>query len=98
MITIESLKNYVGTIPEKEFMELATKIYMITDFICNDYPKYKEWYFTKQLPETINGSERNILFIRHPENSNKIISMACLKKDEDEKKYALYMFQTNVEV
>ena len=86
MINIKSLKNYVGIIPEKEFMELATKIYMITDFICNDYPKYKEWYFTKQLPATISGKKRNILFFRNPENNNEIISMACLKKDEDEKK------------
>jgi hypothetical protein len=37
MINIESLKNYIGIIPEKEFMELATKIYMITNFICDDY-------------------------------------------------------------
>lgn len=86
MINIESLKKYVGIIPEEEFMELATKIYMITDFICDDYPKHKEWYFTKQLPATINGDERNILFVRNPENVNEIISMACLKRDEEEQK------------
>lgn len=86
MINIESLKKYVGIIPEEEFIELATKIYMITDFICDDYPKYKEWYFTKQLPATINGNERNILFVRNPENDNEIISMACLKRDEEEQK------------
>lgn len=86
MINIESLKKYVGIIPEEEFMELGTKIYMITDFICDDYPKHKEWYFTKQLPATINGDERNILFVRNPENVNEIISMACLKRDEEEQK------------
>ena len=86
MITIESLKKYVGIISEEDFMELATKIYMITDFICDDYPKHKEWYFTKQLPETINGDERNILFVRNPLNDSEIIAMACLKKDEEEKK------------
>ena len=59
---------------------------MITDFICEDYPKHKEWYFTKQLPETINSDERNILFIKNPNNEKEIISMACLKKDEEEKK------------
>lgn len=59
MKNIESLKNYVGNVTEEEFMILATKIYMITDFICDDYPKHKEWYFTKQLPATINGDERN---------------------------------------
>ena len=86
MINIESLKKYVGIIPEEEFMELATKIYMITDFICDDYPKHKEWYFTKQLPATISSDERNILFVRNPENDNEIISIACLKRDEEEQK------------
>ncbi len=86
MINIESLKNYVGIITEEEFMELATKIYMITNFICDDYPKHKEWFFTKQLPATINGDERNILFVRNPKNYNEIISMSCLKKDDEEQK------------
>lgn len=86
MINIESIKNYIGTITEDEFIELASKIYMITDFICDDYPKRKEWYFTKQLPATINGDERNILFVRNPDNYNEIISMSCLKRDEEEQK------------
>lgn len=86
MKNIESLKNYVGNVTEEEFMILATKIYMITDFICEDYPKYKEWYFTKQLPATINGDERNILFVRNPEDYNEIVSVTCLKKDEEEQK------------
>lgn len=84
MIKIESLKDYLY-LNNEEFINLATKIYMITDFICEDYPKHKEWYFTKQLP-AITGDERNILFVRNPENQNEIISMACLKKDEEEKK------------
>ena len=86
MINIESLNNYVGIISEEETMKLATKIYMITDFICEDYPKYREWYFNKQLPSTINTNERNILFVRNPENDNEIISMACLKRNNEERK------------
>ena len=83
MIKIESLKDYLGTITNEEFINLATKIYMITDFICEDYPK--EWYFTKQL-SAIVGEERNILFVRDPDNQDEIISMACLKRDEEEQK------------
>lgn len=86
MKNIESLKNYLGNVTGEEFMMLATKIYMITNFICDDYPKYKEWYFTKQLPAIINGDERNILFVRNPKDDNEIISMACLKKNEKERK------------
>lgn len=85
MIKIESLKDYLETITNEEFINLATKIYMITDFICEDYPKHKEWYFTKQLPAIV-GEERNILFVRNPDNQDEIISMACLKRDEEEQK------------
>ncbi len=85
MICIESLKTYIGIVSEKEFLELAKKIYGITEFICKDYPKYKEWYFYKQLPRifTPNGE---ILFVRSEKDANTIIAMACLKKTETEKK------------
>lgn len=85
MIKIESLKDYIGNISNEEFINLATQIYMITDFICEDYPKHKEWYFAKQLPAILTN-ERNILFVRNPENPDEIISMACLKHDEEEQK------------
>ena len=85
MICIESLKTYIGIVSEKEFLELAKKIYGITEFICKDYPEYKEWYFYKQLPRifTPNGE---ILFVRSEKDANTIIAMACLKKTEAEKK------------
>lgn len=86
MNNIESLKSYIGKVTEEEFRLLATKIYIITDFICEDYPKHKEWYFKKQLPATIKSEKRNILFVRNPEDENEIIAMACLKKDEEEQK------------
>lgn len=76
MLNIESLKDYVGITSDEEFIRLATKIYMITDFILEDYPKHKEWYFTKQLPAIVS-EERNILFVRNPKNQEEIISMAC---------------------
>ena len=86
MINIESLKKYIGTITEEEFTKLANNIYMITNFNCDDYPKYKKWYFTKQLPDTISCDERNILFVRNPQNKDEIISMACLKRNDKEQK------------
>lgn len=45
MAKIESLKNYIGVLNEDEFIKLSKQIYDITDFICEDYPKHKEWYF-----------------------------------------------------
>ena len=85
-MTIESLKNYVDNISKLELIDLSKKIYVITDSLCAEYPKYKKWFFTKQLPETLNSNERNILFVRNPKNEKDIIAMACLKKDLDEQK------------
>ena len=85
-IKVESLREYKSKIPESSLYELANRIYMITDFIRSDYPKHKEWFFTKQLPRTINGSHGEILFVRSPDDENKIIAMACLKKTKEEKK------------
>lgn len=96
MVKIESLKDYIGVLNEDDFIRLSKQIYDITDFICEDYPKHKEWYFHKQIPRifTPNGE---ILFARSEEDYNKIIAMACLKKDDEEQKSVLYMFQINVE-
>ena len=85
MIKIESLKDYIGKVKKDELIKLASDIYMITDFICKDYPNHRNWYINKQFPG-IFGEQRNILFTRNPDNPEEIISMACLKKDEEEKK------------
>lgn len=91
MIHIESLKNYVDNTEPEKLMKLAIKIYRITSFICKDYPEYKEWYFKKQLPITLNSNARNILFVRNKENDNEIISVACLKKNTEQKICTLYV-------
>ena len=85
MILIESLKDHADSITQEKFIELATKIYIKTDFISRDYPNYKNWYFSKQLPGIIKN-ERNILFARNPENKEEIIAIACLKKSKEEQK------------
>ncbi len=83
MFNVESLKDYIDKISEEELRQLATKIYNLTKFIGNDYLKYQEWFFNKQLPETLNNSKRNILFVQ---DNSKIIAVSCLKKDSQEKK------------
>ena len=85
MVYIESLKSYIGKISDEEFVTLAKRIYDITDFICEDYPKHKEWYFHKQLPRIFTPSGE-ILFARSESDANTILAMACLKKEEEEKK------------
>ena len=58
MKNIESLKNYVDNVTEEEFMILATKIYMITDFICDDcrehFTSLQKYLDTMGIEYTVN--------------------------------------------
>ena len=83
---VESLRNYISTRSREELRDLANSIYDITDFVREDYPKHREWFIEKQFPGVINGDERDILFVRDPEDLDNIIGMACTKKTSEEKK------------
>lgn len=54
MIKIESLKSYIKVLNEDEFIKLSKQIYDITDFICEDYPKYKEGIFINKFLEFLH--------------------------------------------
>ena len=80
---IESIKDCINILSDEELMFLANKIYMLIDFVKMDYPNYKEWFFTRQLPETLHSDRRNILFVK---DKDEIIGVANLLNDENEKK------------
>ena len=86
MYIVESLRNYISTCSDDEFKNLADSIYNITDFIRDYYPNHRNWFIKKQLPGVINGNERDILFVRDPENLDNIIGMTCIKNTKEEKK------------
>lgn len=90
MYNTQSLKYYLHTNYEK-FIFLTEEIYQIFKKISKDYPNNKKWYYEKQIKGVINN-QRDILFITKNE---KIIAVACLKKDEFEKKICtLYVEET----
>ena len=82
MIKVESLKDYLSN---DEFKKLVTSIFKTTKFISDDYPNYKDWFYNKQIPGIASG-ERDILFIRNPENLNNIIGIVALKNTLEEQK------------
>ena len=96
MVKIESLKNYIGVLNEDEFIKLSKQIYDITDFICEDYPKHKEWYFHKQIPRIFTPSGE-ILLQDLKKMKIKSLQWLVLKKMKKNKKFVHYMFQINVE-
>lgn len=96
MAKIESLKNYIGVLNEDEFIKLSKQIYDITDFICEDYPKHKEWYFHKQIPRIFTQVEK--YFLQDLKKMKiKSLQWLVLKKMKKNKKFVHYMFQINVE-
>lgn len=70
---------------QEDILTLCDKLYDMTDFICEDYPKHKTWYYQKHLPATlIEGSGRDIIFAY--ESDKNIYGTAFIKEDETEKK------------
>lgn len=86
MIYIESIQNLIKQGIDKEtLLKTCDKLYEMTDFISDDYPKHKSWFYHKHLPATfIENSGRDILYA-HDEN-NTIYGLAFIKQDEIEKK------------
>lgn len=70
----------------KDFRKFAQAVYSITEYSCKDYPKYFEWYWTKEIPRVFNGTGEIIICTI----SNKIAGVACLKKDDTESKLCTF--------
>lgn len=62
-----------------EIILYSIKLYEETKEIEKEYPNYKNWFIHKQIKELLEG-KRDILFV---EKDNKIIALACLKKNEN---------------
>lgn len=86
-ILVTSIKDLIknGKKIEK-CLKICDKIYKITDFICDDYPERKNWFYKKQLPETIDiNSNRDIIFA-YDKNSKEIYGTSFIKDNQNEKK------------
>ena len=71
----------------KLFGKLAQSAYSVTDYICEDYPKHFEWYWSKQIPRVFNGTGEVIVCTIN----NNVAGVAFLKKDEEESKICTFL-------
>lgn len=71
-------------VSEEKILALCGKLYDMTDFISEDYPKHKTWFYTKHLPETMDESSGRDIIYAH--NGYDIFGTSFIKKDEQEKK------------
>lgn len=69
----------------EKLLLLCDDLYEMTDFICEDYPKHKSWFYQKHLPATfVKGSGRDIIFAC--DENGKIYGTSFIKEDDTEKK------------
>ena len=71
--------------PKDKAISLCDALYNMTDFICDDYPKYKSWFYKKHLPATLTEhSGRDVIFAY--DHNEKLYGTSFIKQDEIEKK------------
>ncbi len=83
VVTIKELmkKGY----SKQDLLLICEKLYGMTDFICEDYPKHKSWFYQKHMPETFNqDSGRDIIFVY--DKQKNIYGTSFIKEDDEEKK------------
>ena len=66
----------------KLFSDIVSTIYKLADKFCGVYPNFFIWYWSKTIPELLQG-KREIFIVLIGYN---IVGVAILKKGEDEKK------------
>jgi hypothetical protein len=84
-------KNY----PVNYVKKIINDVLALSMLVKNDYPDYKQWFLTKQVPGLYDGS-RNII-VAHIDD--QIVGFVSLKKDNLEQKictfYIAPMFRKN---
>ncbi len=63
-VKVVSIKELLKSGANKdELLNICEELYAMTDFICEDYPKHKSWFYQKHLPATfIHGAGRDNIF------------------------------------
>ncbi len=68
------------------FCKFAQDAYSATDCLCQDYPKYFEWYWSKNFPRVFNGTGEIVVCTI----DDNIAGIASLKKINTEKKICTF--------
>ena len=77
--------------PPEVIKKFLDDILLLSLHVKSDYPDYKQWYQTTQIPGIYDGS-RNII-IAHIKN--KIVGFVSLKKTPEEKKICTFYVEKN---
>lgn len=69
------------------FSKFAQAAYSVTDYICRDYPKHFEWYWSKEIPRVFNGTGEIVICTIN----NNVAGVTFLKKDDSESKICTFL-------
>lgn len=89
---IDHINNYLSEERQEEVVKIVNEIYQITKFLNETYPGYKKWFFNKQVIECYKSS-RDIIFVRN--ESDEIVGISCLKKENNERKICTLFVKPN---
>ena len=77
---------------QPNFDFLADQAYLLTDWICEDYPQHFQHYYHKYLPSLELGTREILLCM----DDNQPVGVAILKDDGEEKKIStLFVSQSH---
>lgn len=86
-IEIDNLNDLINKKYPIEYIEkLINDVLVLSMLVKYDYPNYKEWYLTKQVPGIYDGT-RNII-IAHI--GDQLVGFSSLKKDSIERKICTF--------
>lgn len=70
----------------KKFAKIIVESYILTDWICRDYPEHCDHFYSKFVPSVFNGEREFIACYIN----KKIVAIAILKKSEHERKISTF--------
>ena len=73
------------------FCKFTQDAYSATDCLCQDYPKYFEWYWSKDIPRVFDGTGEIVVCT----TDGNIAGVASLKKDSTERKICTFFVVKN---
>ena len=82
---IEKLTDYINN--TEKLNKIVREIYEFTSHLSKYYPNYKNWFYNKQIKESLI-QKREIFFIK---DKQKIIACLSLKKEPEKKICTIYV-------
>lgn len=93
LVSIKELLN--NGVAEESLRKVCEELYNITDFLCEDYPKYNSWFYKKHMPAVFLPKSGRDIIVAYDEDKN-ICGTSFIKEDDVEKKICTLFVEPKV--